>query len=513
MDEVNQEINQKIHYLNKKGFPVIFMITGNNSAGKTRLAKELIKNLDFYQTINLGLASKLVRYFRPDIDVSNLENLNGNEAAEIFKDLVGFIIDFYSKTGVNVIIEGVQIDTIKFSKDYPILGGVILEVSEKLAIQRGNHPETHFLRKLERKDLKRIAYEETTLFRKINNDGNFDDTYKVTLDHINKLLDNKILSMSERKEIIKFSQKLRKSKDLLKRAILHKKFRRQKDAIILLRHIDEFRENNEYLGDKWLYNGFVLRINNSLVIVDPGVSFYSRFLSSGLSLNQVNSIILTHKHLDHSNDLLVLLEIITKYRDTKLELYLPYDFYSEIPEYYKKLMRDKEVKVNLLKNDIHKFSFGFDKKIKIEFIKLHHSIKNTYGFKINIKNKRISYLSDTGYSVLVKTSKGEYKPDRVIGYVEMIIKKHDYIKKFYSDSNYLIANINDLHFNRHSTYHLSGYDLLDLLENSNVRILVLQHLPILDARGEDSKYIYKLFFLDQKYVVVIPTDQFKEIQI
>lgn len=63
-------INRKIQYLNKKGVPVIFMVTGNNSSGKTRLTNELIKTLDFYQTINLGLASKLVRYFRPDIDAT-----------------------------------------------------------------------------------------------------------------------------------------------------------------------------------------------------------------------------------------------------------------------------------------------------------------------------------------------------------------------------------------------------------------------------------------------------------
>lgn len=185
-------INRKIQYLNKKGVPVIFMVTGNNSSGKTRLTNELIKTLDFYQTINLGLASKLVRYFRPDIDASHLENFNGNDATKIFNDLIELIIDSYSNTGVNVIIEGVQIDTAKHSKDPRILGGVILEVDQSKAIQRGINPETHFLRKLKKKDLKRIKYEENTLFRKIDNNNSFADTYKTALDHIGKLLDDKI---------------------------------------------------------------------------------------------------------------------------------------------------------------------------------------------------------------------------------------------------------------------------------------------------------------------------------
>jgi len=186
------EINEKIRYLNEKGFPVMLMVTGNNSSGKTRLTNELIKNLDFYQTINLGLASKLVRYFRPDIDASHLENFNGNEATKIFNDLIELIIDSYSNTGVNVIIEGVQIDTAKHSKDLRILGGVILEVDQSKAIQRGINPETHFLRNLMKKDLKHIKYEENTLFRKIDNNNSFTDTYKTALDHIAKLLDNKI---------------------------------------------------------------------------------------------------------------------------------------------------------------------------------------------------------------------------------------------------------------------------------------------------------------------------------
>lgn len=186
------EINRKINVLNKKGYPVIFMITGNNSSGKTKLTNQLIKDLNFYQTINLGLASKLVRYFRPDIDATHLENFNGNEASRIFKDLIEFIVDSYTKTGVNVIIEGVQIDTEKYSKDSRILGGVILGVDESTAVERGNMPETHFLRKLDIKDLKQISYEDNALFQRIDNNNSFEEAYKAVLSHIGKLLNEKI---------------------------------------------------------------------------------------------------------------------------------------------------------------------------------------------------------------------------------------------------------------------------------------------------------------------------------
>lgn len=63
------EINDKIRILNEKGVPVVFFITGNYSTGKTFFTKELLKNFEFYQTVNLGIVAKVVRFFRTDIDM------------------------------------------------------------------------------------------------------------------------------------------------------------------------------------------------------------------------------------------------------------------------------------------------------------------------------------------------------------------------------------------------------------------------------------------------------------
>lgn len=95
---------------------MIFMVAGNNSSGKTVVTKKLIQILPFYQSVNLGLASKMIRYFRPDIDSTELENFDGNEASKIFNDLLDFMVESYAKTGVNVIFDGVQISNKSLSR-------------------------------------------------------------------------------------------------------------------------------------------------------------------------------------------------------------------------------------------------------------------------------------------------------------------------------------------------------------------------------------------------------------
>ncbi len=186
------DINKKIKQLNLTGKPVIFIVTGNNSAGKTTICRKLIQDFDFYQSINLGVVSKMIRYFRPDINSSSLENFDGNEATSIFKNLVRVIIGAYSGTGVNLIIDGVQIDTKEMLKENRVIGVVVLKISPTLSVYRGNKPDTHFKRQLSRLDLKHIKYWANSKFKIVNNEGRLDNTYHEVIIHLNGLLDDNI---------------------------------------------------------------------------------------------------------------------------------------------------------------------------------------------------------------------------------------------------------------------------------------------------------------------------------
>jgi hypothetical protein len=189
---ITDTLNKKIALLNSLGVPVVFIVTGNNSSGKTTFTRKLIQEIRFYQSINLGLASKLIRFFKPKLDVDKLENFKDPKIAKVFDDLTDFISAHYYQTGVNTIIEGVQIDTQKFLDNESVIGGVILDVPEHVALSRGRYPETHFKRKLDR--LTNIEYIQNEKFARISNER-LGDTFDQVIDHLNKLVDQKIRSL------------------------------------------------------------------------------------------------------------------------------------------------------------------------------------------------------------------------------------------------------------------------------------------------------------------------------
>lgn len=185
-----ETVTSQMQELNSRGESVIFMVTGNNSAGKTRITKQLICELPFFQSINLGLASKMIRFFRPDLDASELENFDHNEASELFKRMTDFMVNSYQSTGVNVIFDGVQIDPEDLFDNDNVLGGVILGVPKDVAIQRGQNPETHFNRAIDH--LKHVEYIPNRKFQLVENDGNIEDTMLAVREHLNALLDAKL---------------------------------------------------------------------------------------------------------------------------------------------------------------------------------------------------------------------------------------------------------------------------------------------------------------------------------
>lgn len=185
-----ETVTHQMQELNNRGAPVIFMVTGNNSVGKTRITKQLICELPFYQSINLGLASKMIRFFRPDIDVNELENFDHNVASELFKRMTDFMVNSYQSTGVNVIFDGVQIDPEYLLGNDNVLGGVILSVTNEIAIQRGQNPETHFNRAIDH--LKQVEYTPNRKFQIVENGGKIEDTMIAVRKHLNRLLEAKL---------------------------------------------------------------------------------------------------------------------------------------------------------------------------------------------------------------------------------------------------------------------------------------------------------------------------------
>ncbi|MCK5636579.1 MAG: MBL fold metallo-hydrolase [Thermoplasmatales archaeon] len=142
--------------------------------------------------------------------------------------------------------------------------------------------------------------------------------------------------------------------------------------------------------------GIWLSLDDTNVLIDPGPGSLIRILSSKPKLNprDLDGIILSHRHLDHSNDVNIIIEAMTKGgRDKKGVLFTPKDTLKGDPVVLK-YIRNYLGKIEIIKeNESYKIgNISFETPIK----HIHHGVEG-YGFNIFGKNTSISIITDTKY--------------------------------------------------------------------------------------------------------------------
>lgn len=229
----------------------------------------------------------------------------------------------------------------------------------------------------------------------------------------------------------------------------------------------------------WKYNGFILYLGPLVLVVDPGVDFFSRCINSNINVMQPDTIFVSHGHLDHYASASPILEAMASENDDKkIRIIASKEFYSQrlISEWHLNTNGDGLKNVTPLIAEPEK-EIALNSQTTLLPIELMHSINGTIGFLIKYKNTKIGYISDTGYAKTFKTTSGIYQADNDYkGDFEMIIEKHKYIKKAFEDVDYLVCNIYDFIYTRHSKTHLSGYDIIDILKDTAIKYCILTHM-------------------------------------
>ncbi|MEO0128659.1 MAG: MBL fold metallo-hydrolase [candidate division WOR-3 bacterium] len=152
--------------------------------------------------------------------------------------------------------------------------------------------------------------------------------------------------------------------------------------------------------------GIFFRIGGKNILVDPGPESYYRFLTYLPKFNpeKIDAIILTHKHIDHSADINVYLDVLTQggFKKNGL-LFAPSDAFGKGGVVFDYLLEFlKEIKI---------ITAGFEIELnglKIKFPIKHEHRVETYGFKLSYDNYSISYIVDTKFfPELINAYKGE----------------------------------------------------------------------------------------------------------
>jgi len=142
--------------------------------------------------------------------------------------------------------------------------------------------------------------------------------------------------------------------------------------------------------------GIWITLDNTNLLIDPGPGSLVRCLSSKPKLNpiELDAILLSHRHIDHANDINIIIEAMTNGGfNNKGVVFAPKEAFEKDPvileyvrNYVEKVINLKEKKSYIIKN------ITFETPIKHQ----HHGVEG-YGFNIYGKNTSISIITDTKY--------------------------------------------------------------------------------------------------------------------
>jgi phosphoribosyl 1,2-cyclic phosphodiesterase len=141
--------------------------------------------------------------------------------------------------------------------------------------------------------------------------------------------------------------------------------------------------------------GIWLSVGKTNLYIDPGPGALVRCLNSKPKLepSMLDAILLTHKHLDHSGDVNVLIEAMTEGGFKKRGvLFAPKDALDEDPVVLKYVRNDVE-KVEVLKEN-SEYRIG---EIQFSTAEKHRHRVETYGINFKISPRTISLIADTKF--------------------------------------------------------------------------------------------------------------------
>lgn len=166
--------------------------------------------------------------------------------------------------------------------------------------------------------------------------------------------------------------------------------------------------------------GIYLNLNETNLYLDPGPGALVKCLSSKPKIepSKLDGIILTHKHLDHSNDINIMMEAMSEAGFKKRGVvFSPKEVLEEGIIF--KYVRDYVEKIEILEEgknyEIGNISFSTP-------IKHIHHRSETYGIKFKTKHFTLSYIVDAKFSEELLSS---YKADYLIICVVFLEKREN----------------------------------------------------------------------------------------
>ncbi len=193
--------------------------------------------------------------------------------------------------------------------------------------------------------------------------------------------------------------------------------------------------------------GIWLSLQGVNLYMDPGPGALVRCLSSKPKLDptKLAGILLSHKHLDHSGDINVMIEAMTEGGYAKKGVvFAPQDALKEDPVILR-YVRSYVDAIEILQEN-HSYTLG---KLEFSTARRHRHSVETYGFNFRLPGATLSYITDTKFfPELLSEYPGEILVMNVVLLTEVPDRKID---------------------------HLSLEDVKHILEKTRAKAIVLTH--------------------------------------
>jgi len=147
------------------------------------------------------------------------------------------------------------------------------------------------------------------------------------------------------------------------------------------------------ISQKLATGGFWLNLEGTDILVDPGPSCITQVTQRNMESRMLDAIMLSHRHLDHSADMNIMIEAMTQGGGHPHGyLYAPADALADEPVIYGYLRPLLSGVVTLREGGAYRFG-----GVAVETPLRHHHGVETYGFYFRAGGRTVSYVADTRY--------------------------------------------------------------------------------------------------------------------
>jgi ribonuclease BN (tRNA processing enzyme) len=140
--------------------------------------------------------------------------------------------------------------------------------------------------------------------------------------------------------------------------------------------------------------GIILKMNGTMLSIDPGPGAIIRATQERINIENLDGVLISHRHLDHCGDVNVMIEAMTRGGfNKKGVVFAPRQAIYEDPVVLKYLWKYVEEVQPIGERNMYRC-----KNLSFETSMLHkHGGAETYGFIFYGKNYTVAYLPDTRY--------------------------------------------------------------------------------------------------------------------